>query len=70
MSATQTATTEQRPAGGPCPRCGEPLPAAAYFEVLPAPPEHLPAWRLRHKRRDGQTCIVYVGPRREPGAAD
>lgn len=44
-----------------CPRCHEPLPAAACYEALPLVPGHLPAYRLRHKRMSGQTCIVYAG---------
>jgi len=35
-----------------CPRCHEPLPLV---------PGHLPAYRLRHQRASGQTCIVYAG---------
>lgn len=45
-----------------CPRCHEALPEAVYWEALPPVAGHLPAYRLRHQRRDGKRCIVYVGP--------
>lgn len=47
-----------------CPRCGEALPQTSYWEALPAPPDREPAYRLRHKRQDGHTCIAYAGPER------
>ena len=49
---------------GPCPRCREELPQGVYWEPLPAPPARHPAYRLRHKRRDGQVCVVWSGPHR------
>ena len=71
MVTTTPATAQRRPgrvvqlaAPGPCPRCGEELPATAYWEPLPAPPDRHPAYRLRHRRRDGQACIAYAGPLR------
>jgi hypothetical protein len=45
-----------------CPRCGMSLAAGAYWELLPAPPDRLPAYRLRHQRDGGGTCIAYAGP--------
>lgn len=55
--------TEER-----CPRCHEPLPADACYEALPLVPGHLPAYRLRHKRASGQTCVVYAGAPRDDSA--
>lgn len=45
-----------------CPRCGEPLPSDAYWEELAPCADRLPASRLRHKRADGKTCVLYAGP--------
>lgn len=52
-----------------CPRCGAPLPADAYYEPLPAPSGREPAYRVRHPKEGGGTCVAYAGPEKEEGRA-
>ena len=61
-------TAQQPTAVTRCPRCGEPLPASPFAEVLPAPPDRHPVWRVQHRRSNGRTCVVYLGPSREEAA--
>lgn len=45
-----------------CPRCGMALPTDAYLDTLTAAPGRHAAYRLRHKKPNGKTCVAYVGP--------
>ena len=45
-----------------CPRCGQHVSPARWWEAMPAPEDRQPAYRLRHQRADGSWCIVYAGP--------
>lgn len=45
-----------------CPRCGADLPADAYLERMKPSEGRAPAYRLRHKKRNGRMCVAYVGP--------
>ena len=71
-TATRRARDAEKfePATGRCPRCGEALPAGAYWERLQAPPDRHPAWRCRHRRVSGDWCFVHAGPAIEQAAAE
>lgn len=59
MSATEQVPTQ--PASGRCARCGEVLPAGAYWERLDPWPDRAPAYRVRHRRANGKSCVGYAG---------
>lgn len=44
-----------------CPRCQQVV-AVDEWRRLPVPPDHLPAYQARHRRRDGSNCRFYTGP--------
>ena len=52
----------QRAEPGPCPGCGESLPAGSFWQRLKPPAGRRPAWRLTHPRANGAGwCTVYAG---------
>ena len=58
------------PATGTCPKCGEELPAGAFWQRVRAPEGRHPAWRVRHLRSDGAWCVAHAGPVLAPMAGE
>ena len=58
------------PASGQCPKCGEDLPAGAFWQRVRAPEGRHPAWRCRHLRASGEWCVAHAGPAVEQAAAE